>query len=91
MSRTSVENPSGNQAMFLDILSSIVNRIKKLDKRLTKTDMANTTILQEMKGEREYEEETTKSILRDIKRDTRERAKDQDPVSSVATRHAAAT
>ena len=91
VSGISAGNPSGNHAMFLDVLSSLVSRIEKLDDRLTKTDMANTTILREMKTKRDEEAEMTKGILKDSKWDTRSRAREQEAVSSVASRHATAT
>ena len=91
VSETLVGNPSGNNAMFLDVLSSLVKRIEKLDERLTKTDMANSTILLDLKSERDREREKTASILRSVKHRAGNRTKDRDAISSVAQKHAAAT
>ena len=87
MSRNLLGNPSGNNAIFLDVLSLLVNRIEKLDVRLTKTDMSNLTIFQEIEADHEKNRERTESILRA----SRYKAKDRDPISLVATRHAAST
>ena len=81
------ENPSENNAIFLDVLSSLVNQIEQLDARLTKTDTMNLTIYRELEVEREKNRERTESILKAPSY----QSKDREPVSLVAEKYAAAS
>ena len=57
------KNPTGHNATFLGVLSSLVKQIEKLDDGLKKRDAANTTILHELKETSGREDRGRRGIL----------------------------